>query len=429
MVERVLVSLNQLKPQTAAETFQEVIRVTPAYSHTMQLIRSSYLELAGLYLLQWEQSSCRPQDQQSPAPPRTPKEQRSAGWQRARVALDRPLTERELLLLQCWVCITAANQVSLAHIQCSQLSSSMADQQPPDKQHLPNFAISDLLGSREGVESTGTCSSSPLVLQTAGPECSGITWVHLLRYHRHILHLHNIATSPVTERIEGLCSVVLGNTLAQRLRQLHTLFCSLLPSYRGRCCPPEHPTALLQPHSTQSADGEDTLAWACAEKQQLCLQWHRPPLDPSQENQNTVLLTFAFNQAPLSALKPTPGALAQLRCGQLRVPLDRLTAAHADLCSLCAEASVSSPPKSSRKPSRTPETQAPPDPALQERSMQCCAEVRALLLGNREPAALSEVPFEPSLQDLCDLEHCLNPGGGACLSGGALIQWLASLLL
>ncbi|KAJ8374133.1 hypothetical protein SKAU_G00047130 [Synaphobranchus kaupii] len=435
LVERSLVSLHQLKPQAASETFLHAISVTPPYSHTLQLIRSCYLEMASVYLLQWDEGSCSTQDQQSPAPPCTPKgrEHKAPSRQRARVVLDKALTERELQLLHCWVCVRGANQVSGAYTHRSQLCSITATNgdhlQPPDVRYLPSFATSDLLSPCARVEPAQNFSSSSPLPETAGPECSEITWVHLVRYHSHILNLHSIATHPVPDSVEGLCSVAMGNTLALRLAQLHTLFSSLLPSYRGRCCPPQSPVALLQPHTTQSSASEETFPWAFADKQQLCLQWCRPTLDPSQENQNKIVLMFAFNQAPLSALQPTTPSLTQLQCGQRRISLDRLRAVHADLCSLCTEANVSSPPNPGTKPSRGPEKEVPLDPLLQERSRQCCAQIRALLQVNKEPAAITEVSFEPSLQNLCDLERCFNPGGGALLSEGGVVQWLASLLL
>ncbi|KAG5830467.1 hypothetical protein ANANG_G00310940 [Anguilla anguilla] len=433
LVERSLASLRLLKPQAASETFLHIVSVTPPHSHTLQLIRSCYLEMASLYMLQWEQSSCSTQDQQSPAPPCTPKQQKSAGWQRARVTLDRALTERELQLLHCWVCVRAANQVSGAHTERTQLCGVTAAPggllQPPDVRNLPSLATGDLLASCGGAESArNLCGSSPLP-GTAGPQCSEITWVHLARYHGHILNLHSIATHPVPDSVEGLCSVAMGNSLTLRLAQLHTLFSSLLPSYRGRCCPPQPPTVLLQPHGTQSRAREESFPWACADEQQLCLQWHWPALDPSQENQNTVVLVFALNQAPVSALRPAPVSLSQLRCGRRRLSRDRLNALHAELCSLCAEAHVSSPPCPGPKPSRAPEKEAPLDPLLQERSRQCCGQISTLLQVTKEAAAISEVPFEPSLRNLRDLERCFNPGGGASLSGGAVVQWLASLLL
>ncbi|XP_035258138.1 cilia- and flagella-associated protein 54 isoform X1 [Anguilla anguilla] len=432
LVERSLASLRLLKPQAASETFLHIVSVTPPHSHTLQLIRSCYLEMASLYMLQWEQSSCSTQDQQSPAPPCTPKQQKSAGWQRARVTLDRALTERELQLLHCWVCVRAANQVSGAHTERTQLCGVTAAPggplQPPDVRNLPSLATGDLLASCGGAESArNLCGSSPLP-GTAGSQCSEITWVHLARYHGHILNLHSIATHPVPDSVEGLCSVAMGNSLTLRLAQLHTLFSSLLPSYRGRCCPPKPPTVLLQPHGTQSRAREESFPWACADEQQLCLQWHWPALDLSQENQNTVVLLFALNQAPVSALRPAPVSLSQLRCGRRRLSRDRLNALHAELCSLCAEAYVSSP-NPGPKPSRAPEKEAPLDPLLQERSRQCCGQISTLLQVTKEAAAISEVPFEPSLRNLRDLERCFNPGGGASLSGGAVVQWLASLLL
>ncbi|KAJ8367752.1 hypothetical protein AAFF_G00310910 [Aldrovandia affinis] len=391
-----LVSLDQWEPQAALETFLQAIRVTQPHSHTLQLIRSSYLEMASVYLLQWQRSSSRAQQQQSPTPscPRD-REHKAPGWQKARMLLDRAVTERELLLLYCWVCVRAASQVSEAISGRARLCAAREPLQPPDARCLPELTASDLLSPCGGLEPLREFSSVSPALGAAGPHCPEMTWAHLARYHAHILNLHHIATRPVPG-----CGALLS---------------------------PRLPAVLLQPHSAQSAGREgtsdDTFPWASAANEQLCLQWHRPQLDPSQ-NQDTVLLTFTLNRSPLSAQRPTTLALSQLQCGQRPVSLNRLRAVHADLRSVCMRADVSSPPFLGPKRSGHAEKEM-----LQERSRSVCAQIRALLQLNPDPALITEVPFEPSLQNLSDLERCFNPGGGALLSEGGIIQWLASLLL
>ncbi|KAI1882318.1 hypothetical protein AGOR_G00249440 [Albula goreensis] len=438
LVERTLVSLGQWKPQAASETFLHTISVTQPYSHTMQLVRSCYMEMARVYLQQWEQSSSRPQDKQSPTPPPTPKgrEHKSAGWQRARVLLDRALTESELQLLHGWICVRAASQVSKASANRTQLcdikGTNGGPLQSTDTLYLPDFTTNDLLTPCGGLEPMRNLSSLSPEPWAADSECSEVTWVQLERYHSHILNLQRMATQPVAGCVEGLCSLARENTLALRLAQLHTLFSSLLPSYRGCCCPPEPPAALLRPHTAEARPSEAAFPWVCAAKAELCLQWHHPSLDASQEDQNTILLIFAFNRAPLTALNPTALALSELRCGQRWVSLERLREVHAELCSVCMGADVSSPAFSSPKNSRHLEKEATFKPRLkmlQEKTMQCCAKIRALLQVNSDPSDIVEVPFEPSLQNLCDLECCFNPGGGALLSEGGVIQWLGSILL
>ncbi|CAB1315772.1 unnamed protein product, partial [Coregonus sp. 'balchen'] len=66
MVERCLMSLSDFQPQTVAVTLLESINISLSQSHNLQLIRKCYLEMALVYLHQWEQSSPAPQDQQNP---------------------------------------------------------------------------------------------------------------------------------------------------------------------------------------------------------------------------------------------------------------------------------------------------------------------------------------------------------------------------
>ncbi|KAG7454748.1 hypothetical protein MATL_G00263130 [Megalops atlanticus] len=451
LVERCLVSFSEWKPQAATETFLKAISAAQSHSHNLQQIRQCYLEMAAVYLQQWEGGSSSPQAQQSPSPPPRPRdsEQRAAGGKRIRTVQGRALTPREVHLLHCWICVRAATQVSEASASCAQLcgssSASGGPLQLPELRALPTFTSNDLLHPCGGLEPLkNLCSSSPEP-EAESQTTTQLTWVQLTRYHAHILNLHHIATHTVSQRVQGLCSLAVDSSLGQRLAQLHSLFSALLPAYRGQCCAPQIPAALLQPRSPQttaqpvSGATEETFPWACAAKEQLCLQWYRPALDPTQQNQNSILLLFAFNRTPLSALRPTSQAVTELRCGQRRVSLEVRWAVHAELCSLCVGASVSSPPPTHppssvspklerRRHSRSLEKEgALHSQLLQEKTMTCCSLIKALL--NSDPTVITKVPFEPSPQTLSDLERCFNPRGGATVSEGGVASWLASLLL
>ncbi|XP_069048817.1 cilia- and flagella-associated protein 54 isoform X2 [Lepisosteus oculatus] len=478
VVERWLVSLSECKPQTAVDTFLEAITVSRSHNHNLPLVHRCYLEMAVLYLQQWAQISLSSQGKENsgdtapvssaatPGPPTKGREgkQKPPSWRRAQTPTDRPLSVQDVQQLLCWVCVRAAVQVSEASARCAKLSGSTSAKAGPlqaSLRSLPAFAANDLL---RGFPPPASGETEELLKSTISPfpekESCGtgekdtkLTWVHLTRYYTHLQKLYSIANRPaVPGCADSLWSQALDGGLALRLAQLHRFLSTHLPPYRGHCCPPEPPTQLLdpskqgattQPRLDSSAGQEseiglgglDSFASASTDRE-LCVQWYCPALHTGH-TQPVILLVFACNTRPLSAVRPSGGGLSGLHCGHRWIPLHRLQAVHAQLCSLCVDAEQSAPPVASspspqvekRRQARTPGTGQALDPPIQGQAKQCCAQVKSLLLDLPETVELTEVPFELSNQALRDLEQCFNPARGFVLQAGSVFDWLMSLLV
>ncbi|XP_020307860.2 cilia- and flagella-associated protein 54 [Oncorhynchus kisutch] len=461
MVERCLMSLGDFQPQTVALTLLESINISLSQSHNLQLIRKCYLEMALVYLHQWEQSIPAPQDQQNPVPPSPPKNAilKPPGWKRVRTTLNRGLTPGEAYLLLYWVSVRAATKASEAMSTCSQLCGSTGAKGGHlpliSLKLLPDFASNDLLNPCGGIDvmvRTVSSSSPELDPGLSSRKRSQLTWVHLSRYYKHLFNLQHIAMRPVVPQcVEGLVSQSEDSSLALRLVQLQTFFCSHMVGYRESCCAPEPPTEIImQPQIIQMCPtvrgtmGAQMYPWSFADRKQLCIQWHRPALSHTQEDTDTVMLLFGLNKVPLSAMRATACTVIELQCGQKLVSMAKLCAVHAQLASACVGGNVSSPPAASSAPSspspkmerqrrtKIPDKAATSSPhiqMLQEQTRCCCAAIKDLLQPGSEAAVLTEVPFEASLHSLCDLERCFNPASGAIVEGNTLITWLISLLV
>ncbi|MBN3311738.1 CFA54 protein, partial [Atractosteus spatula] len=462
VVERWLVSLSECKPQTAVDTFLEAITVSRSHNHNLPLVHRCYLEMAMLYLQQWAQISLSNQGKENSGDTAPP-----PGWRRAQTPTDRPLSVQDVQQLLCWVCVRAAAQVSEASARCAKLSGSTSAKAGPlqaSLRSLPAFAANDLLRAFPPPASGET---EELLKSTISPfpekESCGtgekdieLTWVHLTRYYTHLQKLYSIANRPAVPGCpDTLWSQALDGGLALRLAQLHRFLSTHLPPYRGHCCPPDpqlscstacqftdvcfSPQPRLDSSAGQESEiglgGLDSFASASTDRE-LCVQWYCPALHTGH-TQPVILLVFACNTRPLSTARPSGGGLSGLHCGHRWIPLHRLQAVHAQLCSLCVDAEQSAPPVASspssqvekRRQARTPERGQALDPLIQEQAKQCCAEVKSLLLDLPETMELTEVPFELSSQALRDLEQCFNPARGFVLQAGSVFDWLMSLLV
>ncbi|XP_072554805.1 cilia- and flagella-associated protein 54 isoform X3 [Paramormyrops kingsleyae] len=444
LAESRLAVLGQRQPQGAVDTFLEAIAITQARGHSLRLTRRCYLEMALLYLWQWQVTPPQEEPDSDTAPTAREKQQ-EAPQSTGPPPLPTAQTPEDLQGLCCWTCVRAACQVSKSLACPVQLHGVTSGHlQATALKLLPAFVSDDLLCPCGGFGEPAGTSPGPLPL----------TWVHLAHYHARLANLHHTAAHPVTsEYLEDLCSIAMDTSLALKLAQLHSFLSIFLLSYRGQCCAPEAPTALLMSSAAhakpQLAPLEDVAlgpvqlpCWAGAEDKQLCMQWVQPALDWSLQNQNLTLLIFAFSMAPISAPAPAASVVSGLRCGQLRVCQDGLEAIHTRLRSLCATVNMSpSAPLSSlvtptpklerEHKARTQDKRAAPDShmlELQEEITGCLLQIQSLLKPSSDPAVITVVPFEPSRQSLGDLERCFNPRGGAVVSS-EVASWLASLLL
>nr|XP_055046418.1 cilia- and flagella-associated protein 54-like isoform X2 [Misgurnus anguillicaudatus] len=425
LLGRHLISMQKSDPQKVLEALLQCVH---NHSHNLLLIHRCYLEMALVYLQQWEQPA-HLTPPTSPTPDEASKE-----------------TDGETHLLVFWICLRMALKTSEAIDSCYRFHGFTEDTEshlsPSSIEALPDFASNDLLHTWGSLENRGNLMSNTEEFMDTGHElnsrkCSQLTWVHLSRYYTHLLNLLQVSSRPV-KGADGLLSVAGDCNLSPRLSQLHTFFSRHLPSYKERWAVPDPPAAvILKPQLIQaslSQEGEpvpNLYPWAIADTQELCIQWYRPTLQDSM-----ILLVFALNNAPLSAISPTAEAAAGLQAGQKLVCLDRLKAVHALLRSVCTEADVSpitsstSSISSQEEEQTTAATSTPPrqQEILWEKTTLVCTEIRDLLKPDLNLTPIREVPFDPSMQTLRDLELCFNPSTGSTLCDKGFITWLLSLM-
>ncbi|XP_036433426.1 cilia- and flagella-associated protein 54 [Colossoma macropomum] len=465
MVERNLMSLSAFQHQAVVETFLESITITLSHNHKLQLIHRCYMEMALIYLQQWQKNAALAKPVPPPAP--TKSDNKPQAWKRAMTTLNKNLTVGESQVLLFWVCLRAATKTMEAITSCSQLcgfTGFIGDQLPlTSLRALPEFAANDLLHPCGGMEDPLRCrpgSGPDMDSELSSRKDAHLTWVHLSRYYTHLLNLRHISTRTVAEKcVEGLTSAAGDPSLCLKLAQLHNFFSCHLEAYREQCVVPDPPaTLILDPHVIQLSHTvkmsvcqpkqpvSDLYPWATVDLQQLCIQWYRPTLELSGLTPNTIVLVFALNKAPLSAMRPNRVAIAELVAGQRLIPTDRLKALHEQLISVSVEAKFDSTASASPAPSSTPpvsskqesqrsskssnklDTSTSQQQMLLEKTMLICTEIRNLLRPDLKSHSVTEVPFEPSVQTLCDLERCFNPATGATLMDKALSDWLFSLL-
>ncbi|XP_060759219.1 cilia- and flagella-associated protein 54 [Neoarius graeffei] len=435
-VGRILMSQGTLRHQTVVESFLESITLAHSRSHNLQLIHMCYMEMALIYLQQWQNSTT---DLAEPPPPLEPAESnKCSDWTRSH-------------LLLFWVCLRAAAKtmdVLTNHGQLCGITATTVGPLPPiSLKALADFASNDLLNPCGGMEEPMLVhpSSAPdMDIELKVKRCSEITWMHLSCYYTHLLNLRHISMQPIAGQcMEEFMSPAGDSNLTLRLTQLHTFFSDHLATYKEQCVIPDPPSALLlEPQIIQTTS--DLYPWATLNTYQLCIQWHRPMLESSGQAAKMIMLVFVLNKAPISDTQPNIlAAAADIEAGYRLVSADCLKALHGQLISACVKAEVdlnvfaSSAPsmttsgssiKESEHGSRTPVKASTQQQMLLEKTRNICTEIRNLLKPDLKANPIPKVPFEPSAQILCDLERCFNPASGATLEDRALIGWLFSLL-
>ncbi|XP_066523856.1 cilia- and flagella-associated protein 54 isoform X2 [Hoplias malabaricus] len=462
MVERILMSLNAIQHQAVVETFLESIKLAHSHCHNLQLIHRCYMEMVLIYLQQWQKSTALAKSAPTPAPAES--DNKPKAWKRVRSTLNKNLTVDQSQLL-FWVCLRAATKTTEAIASFSHLCGYTGSAGPlnlPLLEALPDFAASDLLIPCGGLEDPVGFQSN--VTSEKDSELSRrknaqLTWVHLSRYYTHLLNLRHISTQTVAEQhLEGLMSAAGDPSLSLKLFQLHIFFSRHLDVYREQCVVPDPPAALiLEPHTIQLSHAvkmsvcqpkqpvSDLYPWATVDTQQLCVQWYHPTLELSGLTLSTIALVFALNKSPLSAMRPNTVSINDLQAGQKLIPTDRLKALREQLISACMEVKDLTasalltpsiiPPFGSKQGSRRSSkisvklnTSSPQEKMLLEKTKHICTQIRNLLKPDLNSHPVSEVPFEPSIQTLRDLEKCFNPATGATLVDKDLTDWLFSLL-
>ncbi|XP_058629752.1 cilia- and flagella-associated protein 54-like isoform X3 [Onychostoma macrolepis] len=426
MVGRHLISMQKSDPQKVLEAFFGCLNTfNHTLSQSLRLTHSCYLEMALIYLQECEQVI-------SPSEYPTPDETRKE-------------IVRETCLLLCWICLRIALKTSEVIAKCGNLHrfTGVTEGNVPlsSIKALPDFAWNDLFHPCGGIENPENCITNPEAFMDAEHEinsrkCSQLTWVHMSRYYMHLINLLQVSSRPgAVQGVDGLLSMSGDSKLALRLSQLHTFFSHHQPSYREQWAVPDPPAALLLRHQRIQHDQplSDLYPWASTDMQELSIQWYRP-----MSEDNTILLLFAVNNVPLSAMSPVADAVAALQAGQRAICLDRLKAVHALLNTACVEvdghvsqssSSASSfSPKKEKEQNRTATSTPHRQEMLLEKTTHICSEIRNLLKSDFNLAPITEMPFDPSMQNLLNLEHCFNPATGGTLQDAALITWLLSLL-
>ncbi|XP_053506290.1 cilia- and flagella-associated protein 54 isoform X2 [Ictalurus furcatus] len=407
-VERTLMSLGTLRHQTVVETFLESIRLAHSHSHSLQLIHMCYMEIALIYLQQWQNTTT---DLAEPPLPTEPAESdECSDWTH--------VTQSHLLLF--WVCLRAAArtmEVLTSHGQLCGITTATEGPIPLlSLKALADFASNDLLSPCGGMAEPmlvhhGSAPDMDIGLKVK--RCSEITWVHLSRYYTQLLNLRHISTQPMAgQSVEEFMSPTADSNLTLKLTQLHNFFSDHLATYKEQCVIPDPPYALiLGPQTIQMVS--DLCPWATLNTHRLCIQWHRPRLASSGLAAKTIMLVFALNKAPMSDTQPA----ADIKAGHRLISTDRMTTSVS--CIQESEHGSRTPVKAST--SRQPQM-------LLEKTRHICTEIRNLLKPDLKANPITKVPFEPSVQILCDLECCFNPSSGATLEDRALSDWLFSLL-
>ncbi|XP_056140205.1 cilia- and flagella-associated protein 54 [Lampris incognitus] len=407
IVKRNLRYLSNFDRQDVTETFLECIQTTMKHCHNLLLcdymlslllwvcvclsvLHKCYLEVALLFLHDWQHTPQKP--------PVHPAQQKNSQWKRLLTNMNRGLTAMEGYLLLFWVCLRGAAMVSKAISGCAQLSGDrggVLSEKALDA--IPDFATNDLLNVCGGVQQLSkdlACLEVEHSFRDGSRKRSQLTWTHLARYYTHLLNLQQIATKPVcAQTVEGLASLS-GVSLALRLSQLHSFFCSHMTNYRENCYPPEPAPAeiMLLPQIMQLSPTlraslgqvDEMYQWSISTKQQLCIQWHH---QPASGYQDMVILLYGLNKHPVSAMGGSAIAVKGLQCGHHMIRM------------------------------------------LKKKILGCCLSIKELVQPGSKSDHLTEVPFEISLENISDLECCFNPAGGAIVDGSALTDWILSVLI
>uniref|UniRef100_A0A6I8NGL9 Cilia and flagella associated protein 54 n=1 Tax=Ornithorhynchus anatinus TaxID=9258 RepID=A0A6I8NGL9_ORNAN len=167
--------------------------------------------------------------------------------------------------------------------------------------HIPQFAYLDLLTSytdylTEVSESLKRVRKSESEVKKISEDQPTITWVHLVRYHNHLMRLNNMGTllaskpvSVIPPKDDALYTSVFNQNLFLRLKEMHYFLKLFLREY-SFCCVDEFPKDLLQglEKPAEKTHGSVVKVNSVIESRatyaphkELCFQWYIPPLEIS----------------------------------------------------------------------------------------------------------------------------------------------------
>uniref|UniRef100_A0ABM5GFE7 Cilia- and flagella-associated protein 54 isoform X1 n=1 Tax=Pogona vitticeps TaxID=103695 RepID=A0ABM5GFE7_9SAUR len=496
-IERQIDSLGGNKSTLAVESMIDAIKVSLMSYQNYGLIRRAYMEIALQYFFlitnkeEFLTSSTLKGRIFKPRPA-----------SRHRVSSEE-ITALEMYRVQAWIAVRAAAQVSESILASQQLTGKKAVKLYHVRhrilQNMPEFALLDLSSSykdflcdgyevrykvpvmpsaqQERSESDGTESVS-------SDESQGklkIPWVHVIRYNTYLTRLLNMSPLVAVPKAgEGLFvkedilfTSVFDTTITLRLAELHSFLKNYLPVYSG-CCLQEPPKQLYDfekpcysmtvlekqqdtpAESPRTSLGGITSSITCSSEinlyaenkatstpiRELCVQWYLPSLEESSEEGETmVLFIFAYNKKPVKINNIKSFNSANVYCGYLWIPLNRVIAVREKLSDLKQHVelliqSMMIPQTASEVPKEVPSTgsksntaKVPLDKKAKEMVKLCFSEITDLLsIHSDSSPPLKEIPFDITLPAIKNLRKLFDPANGCVIIAGSVLNWIVSLL-
>ncbi|XP_069829922.1 cilia- and flagella-associated protein 54 isoform X2 [Dendropsophus ebraccatus] len=500
--ERLMFVLGDNEKSCAIKSFSQAIIISRDTDQNFSLIRKCYLEIALVYL----QMSSLDANKTSTIhlhTLKTPTSKRKVDKVLDKDGGAKTVSTSELYILLAWIAVRAATQVATAMLAYKQLIGELdvivQSTNAQLHENIPSFACMDLLGTYKRylqdccpTDNQHNCASQTDLADDSPVDANKsvedslpvdtLSWVHVIRYHNHLMRLKNLLTMPdfddgKVSASDSLYTSVFDNGITVRYVEMHLFLKKYLYSY-FTCCANDFPAELLwgleektsgfytsskanlenkesrqrtpQPLKSPSSGSLENKLEVQQEQmvthaldQELCLQWYFPSLErPTQENPK-VLLMYAYNKQNLDVKDPRKCDPSAVVCGYLWISLTNVLSLQEKLCNVRQKAEISmhnvsdtSIPGSSEKQRRSSQmTTSKPDvkalkitEEVQAMVLQCCSEAQALLSTDPDPQPITQAPFDITLPSLIRLERVFDLTHGCMLMKGSLLDWTLSQL-
>ncbi|XP_073413034.1 cilia- and flagella-associated protein 54 isoform X2 [Dendrobates tinctorius] len=494
--ERLMFVLGDHEKSYAIRSFSDAISISRDNDQNFSLIRRCYLEIALVYLHMSSLEASKTNSIPLPAV-KTPTSKRKVDKVTEKDGGGKTVSPSELFRLLAWIAVRAATQVATSMLAYKQLIGEKDVNVQATKtilqQHIPTFASMDLLAiykkylhdnqpssavkeelaaeSREGKERLE--DSLPIDM---------LSWVHVIRYHNHLLRLKNLLTMTDFDEekmsaTDTLYTSVFDNEITLRYVEMHLFLKKYLDSY-SPCCVNDFPAELMwgleqkttgfytpsktnlenkefnqrtpQPLKSPSSGSlqsklqvqEEHMA-TYALDQELCLQWYLPPLERSTQEKPMVLLMYAYNKQKIDVKDQKNCDPSAVQCGYLWVSLADVLSLHEKLCNLkhkaeisihdVSDTSISGSAEKQKRSSQTAANKRDLKPVkiteeLQAMVVLCCSEAKALMSTNPDSQPITQAPFDITSPSLIRLERVFDLTHGCMLMKGSLLDWTVSQL-
>ncbi|XP_070611988.1 cilia- and flagella-associated protein 54 isoform X2 [Erythrolamprus reginae] len=497
-IERQLDSLGFNKSESAVDSLLDAICLSLLSYQHYGLIRRSYMEIALIYFYLCTNKEESPTS--GTVKGRTFKQKFNSKLQNS----STDMTVLETYRVQAWIAVRSAAQVSEAILTSQQLIGKKAiklfQMRQKVQQIMPEFALLDLSSSYKDFlsgkyevtykipmacsvqETKSDLSGVEKVASKDGEGKLEIPWLHVLRYHTYLTRFLNpspLAAVPkagkgLFVKEDMLFTSVFDTTIALRLAKLHSFLKSNLAIYSG-CCLQDSPKQLYgleKPFFSMSVVGKGILGSygisqrtpsmkmlsntfaseidmhsenkaTCTPMKELCVQWYLPSLEKSANEEETmVLFIFAYNLKPVKIITISSFNSANIYCGYLWIPLNRVIAVREKLADLKQQLEmliqlqmteqteqIEIQKRSPSKGLGTHTGKVRLDENTKEMVKVCFSEIKALLsITTDHSALLTEIPFEITLPTIKNLSKLFDPANGCIIMGGNVFSWIVSLL-